>query len=828
MFTTDHAGRITAWGDRAAAVFGRPAAAALGLDWDVLFGPDESGRLTDALARARQGLPYSGVLTARSGDRLPSLTLNCSPLTGVSGDPVLACSVSGGGPGAVADGGPGAADAERNAVANAEPDAANAEPDVAKDTESDAAERQRAAVRAAFVDELVGKSPFGLLMLDEDLRFVLVNDSLSAINGVPVEAHTGRLVGDVMLTEDGGAYERMLRETLRTGEPVTGLMVRGRTEGHPDADRSWSVSLFRLASCDGRVRGLGGIVVDVTDKQAALLEASAARGRLALVNAANTRVGTTLDMPQIAEELISVAVPAFADLAVVKIREDLFGDTVPDVSGTPIRLRRLAGRAMDNPASSSIFRSHGETSQPPGSVLHECMRTGGAHLLADIDDEALQALAHDAEHARLVRGSGLTSMIVAPFVARGRVLGVALFGRSDKRDPMNVEDLKSAEELAARTAMCLDNALAYSNERRIAVALQRSMLPEDEVIPRRPGLEVAHHYRPSSNAAQVGGDWFDVIALSGHRVAFAVGDVMGHDLHAAANMGQLRTAMRTLAQLDLEPADLLTRLDEAVRRGTATRYATCVYAVCDTVTRECSIVSAGHPPPLLRHADGTTEVLAVSPGVPLGVSTDDPGFAVTDIVLPQDATLVLYTDGLVEHRGEDIDVGIDRLRTVLAEDGGSVRDLCERVATRLSPAGAEDDLAVLMARLSTSPDHGFATWLVDPRPESVAGVRAHLRRTLHAWDLPDLVDATTLLASELVTNALRYAHGTIELRLAKGASLVCEVADGDLRVPRRRQAGPDEEGGRGLAVVSEYSRSWGTRPTADGKIVWFELALPQG
>jgi anti-sigma regulatory factor (Ser/Thr protein kinase) len=338
---------------------------------------------------------------------------------------------------------------------------------------------------------------------------------------------------------------------------------------------------------------------------------------------------------------------------------------------------------------------------------------------------------------------------------------------------------------------------------------------------------VAHHYRPSSNAAQVGGDWFDVIALSGHRVAFAVGDVMGHDLHAAANMGQLHTPMRTLPQLDLEPTDLLTRLDEAVRKGTTTRYATCVYAVCDTVTRECRIVSAGHPPPLLRHADGTTEVVAVTPGPPLGVAADDPQFAVTDIVLPQGGTLVLYTDGLIEHRGEDIDAGIKNLRAVLAEERGSVYDLCERVAARLSRSVAEDDLAILMARLTTGPEHGFAAWHLDPRPESASLARSHIRQTLRDWDLLDLVDAATLLASELVTNAIRYAYGAIELRLAKGGALICEVSDADIRVPRRRHPGPDEEGGRGLAVVSEYSRSWGTRPTADGKVVWFELPLPQ-
>ncbi len=786
-FTTDHTGRITAWSEQAATLFDRPAPEALGLKWDVLFGSDSCGQLDDALGRISQGQPYSEVLHVKaSGGGLLHLALNCSPLIGASGETIMLCNIS--------------------------------------DMDLD----RRAETQAAFMDELMRKSPFGLVMLDENLRYVLANDALGAINGVPAEAHIGRRVGEVVLTHDDGAYEQRLLETLRTGEPMHGMLVSGRTEGHRDTDRAWSVSLFRLAARDGQVLGLGGIVVDVTDKQTALLEASAARQRLALVNEASTRVGTTLEMPEIARELSMVAVPAFADLAVVKIRDDLFGDTVPEISSTPVRLLRLAGMdLMDNEASAELYRTHGDISREPGSLLHECMRTRQARLLTTIDDEAIAALAQDAEHARLIRESGLGSLIVAPFVARDRVLGVALFGRAASRTPMTAEDLKSGEELAARTATCLDNALAYSNERRIAVALQRSMLPEEGVIPQLSGLEIAHHYRPSSNAAQVGGDWFDVIPLSGHRIALVVGDVMGHDIHAAANMGQLRTAMRTLAQLDLEPVDLLARLDETVQKGTTMKYATCVYAVFNIVTRECSIVSAGHPPPLLRHADGTTEIIAVSPGVPLGVAIDDPEFAATDLVLPEDSTLVLYTDGLIEHRGEDIDTGIENLRAVLTADVDSARELCERVATELgSSSAAEDDLAVLMARVPSGADHGFAEWTLPPLPESVSKARSLIRQTLRVWDLPGLVDAATLLVSELVTNALRYATGDIELRLAKGGVLVCEVADGDVHVPRRRHSGPDEEGGRGLTVVSEYSRAWGTRPTSAGKVVWFELALP--
>jgi serine phosphatase RsbU (regulator of sigma subunit)/anti-sigma regulatory factor (Ser/Thr protein kinase) len=426
----------------------------------------------------------------------------------------------------------------------------------------------------------------------------------------------------------------------------------------------------------------------------------------------------------------------------------------------------------------------------------------------------------------MLRESGIRSLVIVPLMARGRMLGLVRFGRSLRREPMNADDLKLAHELAARAALCLDNAQMYSNERRIAVTLQRNMLPGEKDIPHRPGLEIAHQYRPSTRAARVGGDWFDVIPLSGHRIALVIGDMMGHDIQAAANMGQLRAAMRTLARLDLEPVDLLGRLDDVVQRDAAIQYATCVYAVYDTVTRLCSIANAGHPAPLLRHRDRSTEVVPVSPGVPLGVGVGDPEFTVTDLVLPEDSTLVLYTDGLIERRGEDIDAGLDALRQALTQPAADVQELCDQVVERLHRRAEEDDLAVLMARAPFVPGHRSARWKMRPDPKSASHARALVRSTLASWDLDGLVDVTELLVSELVTNAVRHARGEIELRLAKGGTLVCEVADGDERMPRRYQADAADERGRGLLLVGELADDWGTRPTALGKVVWFEHALP--
>ena len=299
VFTVDRSGRVTSWSAEVAALFGRSSAEMAGLTWDVLFGADISSRLEDAFAWGDQGRSWSEVVHAKAGDgRMLRLRVSCSPLLDPQDETVLLCR---------------AGDVEL---------------------------LRRAETQMAFMDELMRGAPFGLVTIDEDLRYVLVNDALGEINGVPAQAHLGRRVGEIVVTEDDSAYEQHMRRTLATGEPLLGMVVSGRTEGHRDTDRAWSVSLFRLTGPDDRVLGLGGVVVDVTDRQIARLEASVARQRLALVNEATTRMGTTLEMPEIARELSTVAVPAFSDMAVVKIRDDLFGDTIADIDQEPVRLRR--------------------------------------------------------------------------------------------------------------------------------------------------------------------------------------------------------------------------------------------------------------------------------------------------------------------------------------------------------------------------------------------------------------------------------------------------------------------------------------------------------
>ncbi|MGH3325463.1 MAG: SpoIIE family protein phosphatase, partial [Streptomyces sp.] len=704
-FTLDHAAHLTSWSADAAALFGRSTGEVLGRHCRVLLPQSALAALGEAWISAAAGDDYSRVVELTPGDGARrDVLLTCSPLTEASGDTGLLCQVS--------------------------------------DMEDATA---RSESQKAFVDALMRTSPFGLGVLDNALRYVFVNDALAEFNGLPAREHIGRRIGEIVRAADAGEYEKHLREVLETGEPLHNVLISSRSQGRRDRDKVWSVSFFRLTGRDGQVLGLGGLIVDVTQKETALLDASAVRQRLALVNQAGKRVGTTLEMAATARELTEFVVPDFADAVTVEILTDSADDSTLSPADEPLSTLRLAGRSvLDSPAGRALFADFGgEHVHPEGSPSHHTLRTGRAWHSEVLDEEAFAGLVRQEPEAGHLRESDLGSAVMAPLVARGRCFGLVTFGRSTGREPLDEDDRRVAEELAARTALSLDNARLYDEERRIAVALQRNMLPGEKDIPARPGLEIAYHYWSTTRSANVGGDWFDVIPLSGHRIALVVGDMMGHDIHAAAGMGQLRTAMHTLAKLDLEPVDLLTRLDDIVQSSPTMQHATCVYAVYNTVTRGCSIANAGHPAPVLRYRDGRTEMVPVEPGVPLGIGLGSAEFTVVDLVLPENSTLVLYTDGLIERRGEDIDAGIEALRAALAApkpSGLSMQQWCDDIVGELKEPAADDDLAVLMARASAMPYHRSARWRVPSVPKSVSYARSLVRGTLRDWGLEALTE----------------------------------------------------------------------------------------
>ncbi|TXS32348.1 GAF domain-containing protein [Streptomyces sp. ms191] len=651
----------------------------------------------------------------------------------------------------------------------------------------------------------------GVIILDVDGKLLLANDEARRLLALPPEAE-GRPVTRLGLSP-------ALAELLGSGQAAT--------------DRVFLAGEILLAVSVRPVVGpQGGSVAtlrDTTELSALAGRADVAGGRLRLLYEASTRIGTTLDMQRTAEELTEVAVPRFADFATVELVEPVLQGGEPAGASTEMRRIAAAGIREDAP-----FHPVGTPMRyAPGSPVAVSLTTGRPVVVAHLAT-ADGWRAQDPEWARKVVESGIHSMISVPLQARGQLLGVVEFWRSEQ-DPFEPDDLSPAEELAARAAVCIDNARRYTREHTTAVTLQRSLLPG--ALPELSALEVGHRYLPAQ--AGVGGDWYDVIPLPGARVALVVGDVVGHGLHAAATMGRLRTAVHNFAALDLPPDELLAHLDDLITRidqdaaaegnTEAVAGATCLYAVYDPVSGRCVLARAGHPGPALVSPDGSVTFPDIPVAPPLGVGG---GLPVETAVLrlAADSRLVLYTDGLVEARGRDIDVGLDMLKAALADTHGATPDdTCRAVLDAMLRTRSSDDVALLVARTRLLDPDQVAEWEVPDDPAAVHWIRAEGTRKLESWGLGEAAFTTELILSELVTNAIRYGGSPISLRLLRdGDSLICEVADGTSTSPHLRRATFTDEGGRGLFLVAQLSRRWGTRYTDRGKIIWAEQALDAG
>jgi serine phosphatase RsbU (regulator of sigma subunit) len=439
----------------------------------------------------------------------------------------------------------------------------------------------------------------------------------------------------------------------------------------------------------------------------------------------------------------------------------------------------------------------------------------------------------DPVRADIIRRTGMHSLMIIPLQARGAIVGIATFVRSRNQVPFSRDDLLLAEELVGRSALNVDNAYRYTRERTTALALQKSLLPGN--LPQSSAVEVASRYLPADAHAGVGGDWYDVIALPGARVALIVGDVAGHGIHAAATMGRLRTALGTLTDFDLPPHELLARLDAVASRlpeenpdspvlpGMA---ATCACAVYNPVTRRCAMARAGHPPPAIVGADGTVDFPDLPSGAPIGLGLG--AYESVERDLPVGSTIVLYTDGLVETRDADFEAGLDRLAAALTGPAPELEELCSEVVDTVVARPSEDDITLLTARTRELGPDRVATWKMSAGPETVGRGRRSAVEQLAAWGLDELADSVRLIVSELVTNAVVHGAEPFALRLIRDSTLVCEVSDTGAGVPRMRRAGAAEESGRGLFVVSELAQRWGSRFISAGKVTWAELALPVG
>ncbi|MFF3465094.1 SpoIIE family protein phosphatase [Streptomyces sp. NPDC002619] len=669
-----------------------------------------------------------------------------------------------------------------------------------------------------------GQSPCALAIFDTDLRLVRANSGMEqALSRTEAEMRGLRLT-DLAPGPDTAETDEKLRLALRTGEPQ-----HAQARVH-DTEHDWSVSITPLKNADGQVRA----VCLTAHRHPAGTPAGL---RVRLLDEARTQIGTTLDLGRTAQELGDVSVPRFADFTAVDLLDSprhTDASTAPP-SGSVV-LRRAALRSVPEDAPESMAEVGRTTTYPAPSPPAECLVSGRSALYLLSADSTVARWADRDPRAAWLRAYGTNSLMVVPLVADGCTLGVALFGRNRPREPFGAEDLHLAEELTAQTAAGIHNARKYTRARTTTMALQRSLLPQ--TLPEQAALEIASRYLPATTKAGVGGDWFDVIPLSGARVALVVGDVVGHGMRASATMGRLRTAVRTLADVDLPTDELLTHLDDLVLHLSAEEGAdddpdaetaggigtTCLYAVYDPVSRRCILARAGHPPPAVVTPDGDVRFLDVPAGPPLGLGGLP--FETMETELPEGSILALYTDGLLEARDHDIDEALDKMFAELARPAASLDTVCDRVLSALLTHRPDDDIALLVARTRALHADRVASWDLASDPQVVAQARKYVDEQLSAWELDDAAFFTELVVSELVTNAIRYGRPPIQLRLIhQDNTLISEVFDSGGTTPHMRRARTFDEGGRGLLLVAQLAQRWGTRHDRIGKCVWAEQSL---
>jgi Stage II sporulation protein E (SpoIIE) len=649
-----------------------------------------------------------------------------------------------------------------------------------------------------------------------------------------------RVAGDVLAGSPGTLIGTELGSLLAVRDGAAAASLQGLIDSAISDRESTSVLSFRTAN--GQIADAVVTVQPIRSDDAELAAQVIMRiappaserfldpavMRHIMLEGAVRRIGGALDIDQMAPELMSILVPHFCNAGELLVLESLVGDDEfpsenPDASHL---VRRLALAHDDqNGGWDAAFPTGEILHYPPNTPYTRCMDSGSP-VCEVMSREGADKTADDWLRRPVADLLSGVSMLLLPLISRGVMLGFFVCVRRVGFRRFDPYDVEIGMDFAARAAIFMDNAQRYSRERATALTLQRAMLPTGLSAPS--SVEVRHRYLPGSKLIEVGGDWYESIALPGGRVALVVGDVAGHGVRAAVTMGRLRTAIHTLAMLELPPAESLQQLNELMQElGTREpHFATCVYAIFDAVAGTCEVASAGHLPPLLVHPDGSNELLDVSPAPPLGVGTGP----IQSRTLPVEdgSLLVLYTDGLVEKRTQDIDVGINRLRDIFT--AGTVElpleDLCRATLAGVYADQQRDDIAVLIARLRSIPRDNIASWTLPSELTSARRARGLIKRPLKKWGLSDLQPLAELLVSELVTNAVRYAQGKIGLRLILEGGLVCEVLDDSAALPRLRHPDEDDERGRGLQVVSQVAQRWGARRSLTGKVVWCELPLP--
>ncbi|MEU2715649.1 SpoIIE family protein phosphatase [Streptomyces sp. NPDC007205] len=779
----DDRGTVVGWNRRAQELLGHPAAAVIGRPAsEVLVDPCDLPAVREAVASCRRADGWFGVLNVRHRDgRLVEMGLRAHPLS--RGDGIREWLLAGA-------------------------------------PTADVLEWQR---DRAVLDGLYRRCPIGLVVHGPDLRLLRVNRAIERFTGVREAEFRGLPTGCFLLPDDARRAVDRVRQVMETGRPMVYSEQFVRLEWDPARERVAMVSSFPMEDPSGRILGVAEMIEDITERRRA-------QRRLALLDQAGSRIGTTLDVAETARELAEVMVPHLADHASVDLLQPVTRGEEPaqGLTGPVVRV----GACSVGAQQAGPPHPQGEPVEfAPDTPQGRCLTEGRPVLEPVLPPDWFSMDTRQGTHAPDLSAH---SLIVVPVAARGLVLGVMTLWRSRRPDPFEADDLTLAQELASRAAVSIDYARRFTQQQQTAFTLQSSLLPR--AVPDQSAVEVALRYLPASAAPGLGGDWFDIIPLSGARVALVVGDVVGRGIHAAATMGRLRTAVHTLASLDLEPDEVLSRLDDLVNLLAAEQEAagerpvgeqvvgaTCLYAVYDPVSGRCSGARAGHPLPVVTAPDGQVALLDLPAGPPLGLGGLP--FEARDVELAQGSLLCLYTNGLIGERHIDTDLGLAKLCAALARPADALERTCQAVVDSLVPARPTDDVALLIARTRMLPPDDVASWSLPPEPASAARARALTSAKLNEWGLEHLAFTTELIASELVTNVYRYASGPATLRLIRERCLVCEVSDSSHTSPHLRRARTTDEGGRGLFLVAQMTERWGTRYTREGKTVWTEQSL---
>ncbi|WP_225826113.1 SpoIIE family protein phosphatase [Streptomyces naphthomycinicus] len=641
---------------------------------------------------------------------------------------------------------------------------------------------------------------------------------------LPASEELERRLPDILPNMGPGLSARIVSQVLELGYPVLEFSQFDRVPVTPYWGVPRRLGRIRAEAVVPQQRAAAAPVPAGAEQD---LEYVAVRERLEFLNEVSSGIGSSLDLGETIREVTSAAVPRFADFAGTHLRAAvLAGEGFPD--GPPDAhtvMFRVWVEHNDEPGRWDDTVPVGESfAFPEHTPFYKCMVTGEPVLIPKVTEELSERISGEFEKRDLRPLIGGRSLLIVPLKARNVVLGFMVLMRRPDRAQFDDMDRTTGAELAARAGLVLDNARMYTYQENVADTLQDSMLPQ--VAPRMAGCDIATRYLPGTRLGRIGGDWFDTIKLPGSRTALVVGDVMGHGLNSAAMMGQLRTAVQTMAAMETPPAQLLRNLDDLARRLGDNYLATCLYAVYDPIRGELTLANAGHiPPVLVRAEDGGSELLDLPTGAPIGVGGVP--FEVTRVKVAPGDRLVLCTDGLVEVRGSDIGEGLAALCESAAHPAASMDDACDTIIRALNThGGRKDDVALLMARLNGIPGDHVAEWRLDADPREVARARRQVRERLLDWDLPQAVETAELLVSEVVTNAVRHGGSDrIGLRVVRTDALLFEVTDDEPALPAMCAAGPSDESGRGLRVVSRLAREWGASASGHRKTVWFEQTL---